>query len=110
MDAERIVNSDAAAKQRCSLFAHQAVGNRNHEAGIRANAVRIAAVAMDAGTLGIGAKVFHAPQAPLTLSAGVRLPPEAHALVHLEGAHFAAQGSNGSDHFVARNERILTDA
>jgi hypothetical protein len=49
MGAQRVVDRDAAAEQRRGVFAFQRFGNGNHKAGIGADAVGIAAVAVHAG-------------------------------------------------------------
>ena len=55
MGAQRVIDRDAAAQQRRGVFAVQGLGNRNHEAGIGAHAVRVAAVAVNAGPFRRGA-------------------------------------------------------
>ena len=56
--AQRIVDGDAAAEQRRGLFAGQRIGNGHDEAGVGANAVGIAAVAMNAGGFHRGAEIL----------------------------------------------------
>ena len=58
MDAQRVIDSDAAAQQRRCLLAFQALGDGNHKARIGANSVCVSAVAMNAGALRLGAKIF----------------------------------------------------
>ena len=84
VDAQRVVDGDAGAEQRRGLFAVQGVGDGNDEAGVGADAVGIAAVAMHAGALGRGAEVLLPAHAPLAVAAGVGLPAEADALADLE--------------------------
>ena len=84
--AERVIDGDAAAEQGRGVFAVERVGNGNHEAGVGADAVGIAAVAMDAGAFRCRAEILHAARAPLADAAGVGLPAEADALAHLEAA------------------------
>ena len=78
--AQRVIDRNAAAKQRSRRFARKRIGDRQHKAHIGAHAVGVAAVAMHAGRLGLGAKILHALHAPLATAAGVRLPAESHAL------------------------------
>ena len=110
MGAQRIVDRDAAAKQRRGVLAGEGLGDRNHEAGIGADAIRIAAMPMHAGAFRRGAKVFHAAGAPLALAAGVRLPAQSHALAHRERSNPVAHSRHRADNLMAGNERILADA
>ena len=110
IDAQGVVDGDAAAEQRRGLFAGQGVGDGNDEAGVGADAIGIAAVAMHAGAFRRGAEVLLAAHAPLALAAGVGLPAEANALADFKRADFAAESGNGTDDLVTGDEGILADA
>ncbi len=110
VDAHGVVDGDAAAEQGRSLFAGQGVGDGNDEAGVGADAISVAAVAMDASAFRRGAEVLLAAHAPLALAAGVGLPAEADALAELERADFAAESRNCADDLVTGDEGILADA
>ena len=109
MGTERVIDRDAAAKQRRSLCALQGLGNGNHKAGVGAHAVRVAAIAVHAGGLCRRAQVFHAPGAPLAHAAGVGLPAKADSLAHLERTDVRAHRRHRAHDLVAGNERILAD-
>ena len=108
--AHGVVDGDAAAEQGRGLFARQSVGDGNDKAGVGADAISIAAVAMNAGAFRSGAEIFLAAHTPLALAAGVGLPAEADALAHLERADLAADSGDGADDFVTGDEGILADA
>ena len=110
MRAERVVDGDSTAKQGRGVFAAEGIWNGDNEAGVGANTLCVAAVAVDAGAFRGGTKVLHATNAPLAFAAGVGLPAEADALAYGEGTHTLADRGNGSDDFMAGNKGILADA
>ena len=110
MGAQRVIDGDAAAEQRSRLLALQRVGNGNDKAGVGAHAVGIAAVAVNAGSLGGRAEILHAAGTPLADAAGVRLPAQADALADFEQLDLRADGRHLADDLVAGNEGILADA
>ena len=110
MRLQGTVNGDAAAEERRGLLALEGFGDGNDEAGVRPDAVRIAAVAMNTGAFRQGTEIFHALHAPLALAAGVGLPAETDTLADFVGAHFAADRGDSADHLVAGNKGILADA
>ena len=92
VDAEGIVDSDAATEQGRGLLAGEPVRHGNNEAGVGADAIGVAAVAMNAGAFSFRAEILHAAHAPLADAAGVGLPAEADALAYLETAYITADG------------------
>ena len=111
MGAQRVINRDAAAQQRRGVFALQGIGDRYHEADIGADAVRVAAVAVNAGPFCGGTEVFHAPRTPLALATGVRLPAQTNPLTNLERRpRLRADCHNRAHNLMAGNEWILADA
>ena len=73
-----------AAEQGSDVLALQRVGNGDGKSGVHANAIRISAVAADAGGLRLGAEVLFALTAPLADAAGIGLPADADALARLQ--------------------------
>ena len=110
VDAHGVVNGDAAAKQGRGLFAGQGIGDGNDKTGVGADAIGVAAVAMDAGAFRRGTEILLAAHTPLTLAAGVGLPAEADALADFKRADLAAERGNGADDLVTGDEGILADA
>jgi hypothetical protein len=108
--AQRAVDGDAAAEQRADAFAFKGVGNGDGEAGVDADLVGIAAVAADAGGLGLGAEVLFAEAAPLADAAGVGLPADADALADLAVADGGADGGDLADDLMAGDEGVLAEA
>lgn len=84
MSLQRVINRDSAAQQRSGLLAIEVFGDGNHKAGIGSNAVSVSAMAMNAGSLSVRAKVFKPLHAPLAPAAGVRLPAKSDALTYLD--------------------------
>lgn len=110
MVAQRVIDRNARAKQRRCVLALQSFGNGDHKPGIGADAVRIAAVAVDTGALRRGTKMLHAARAPFAFAAGVRLPAESDALAHCQRTHTVANCRDSTHNLVAGDERILADA
>ena len=92
------------------MFAAEGIGNGEDEAGVGADALCVAAIAMDACTFRRGTEIFHAADAPFAFAAGVGLPSEADALADGEGADALSDGGDGADDFMAWNEGIMADA
>src|SRR5208337_1402656 len=107
MDAQRVIDRNASAKQRRGLLALQTLGDGYHESRIGADAVGIAAMAMNTCAFSRGAKILKPLHAPFADPTGVGLPSQAHTLAYLECLHFIASSRNGPDNFMARNERIM---
>src|SRR5580698_1114634 len=110
MRAQWVIDRDAAAEQRSRIFAIERVWNGNDEARVGANAVGVAAVTMDAGSLRAGAEILHAARTPFAFAAGVRLPSQAHSLACLQQVDSGADCRDRADDLVAGNEGILADS
>ena len=108
--AHGVVDRDAAAEQRRGLFAGQGVGDGNDKAGVGANAVSVAAVAMDACAFRSGTEILLAAHTPLALAARVGLPAEADALANFKRTNLAAESRDGANDFVTGDEGVLADA
>src|ERR1017187_2770476 len=110
MSAQRVIDSDAPAKQRCGLRAVHGLRDWDHKPGVGADAVCIAAVTVNTRALRRRAKVLHALPAPFADAAGVRLPAKAHPLADFDRTHVGSNGCHGAHDLVAWNERKLADA
>ncbi len=110
MTAKRVVDRNPAAKQRRCPFAFQSIGNKKHEAGVDAHLVCIPAMTVYAGALDIGAEIFFALQAPLTLPAAVGLPANPDAVAEVQSQHGGPSSRDRADNFMAGDQRILADA
>ena len=77
---------------------------------VGADAVSVAAVAMDACAFQGWAKVLHAARAPLADAAGVGLPAEANTLADGELLDVSADSGDLADHLVTRDEGVQADA
>ena len=110
MCADRGIDRDAAAKQGSGVLALQFFRDRNGEARIHADGVRISAIAVHAGSLALGAEVLFALKAPFADAAAVRLPADTHALTHRQRLYVTADCGNGTHNLVTGDKRKLADS
>src|SRR5690242_1181902 len=105
--AQRVVNSDAGAEQRCGFIRGQIIGHgrdclcRDH------HVLGVAAIVTDAGNL------LDLAQNEVTATAGVAdktvpaMPAHTHALARLPLRDVSSDGVNASRNLMARNTRVL---
>jgi hypothetical protein len=110
VSANRIVDGDSTAEKWRGALAVDPVGNGNNEAMVDADTIGISAVAMNASTLTVGAKVLRALQAPLAMPAAVGLPARSDSITGVQAEDRTPGYGDSANDFVAGNERVLADA
>ena len=105
--AQRVVNSDACAKQRGSLVGRQVIGNRGHGLGGRDHVFGVTAIEAEAGDLAKLAKKEVATAAGIAFEAVSAMPTYAHTLARLPVGYVRSNRVDAPGDLMPRHARIL---
>src|SRR5207302_2283492 len=104
---QRVINSDACAKQRGSLVGGQVIGNGGHRLGRSHHVFGVTAIEAEAGDLAKLAKKEVATAAGIAFEAVSAMPTYAHTLARLPVGYVRSNRVDAPGDLMPRHARIL---